>query len=273
MSPLHFILKNRVLLMFLSLFSLSSVLVIQGHYYHRSEFFSASQRFVGSTHEMVFDVHNYFTLTEYNDLLAEENAQLKSQIQASFIPPISASSKEKTHLMPHYKYLDAKIVYNTFRRPNNYLIINRGTRHGIKRGMGVVVRQGVIGIIENVSNNYSTVISLLHRDVMVNARLNKNNFFGSLVWEDDYQFCKLKDIPKQTNVAIGDTVVTDGKSFVFPEGIPIGTVSEVSRLREQPDYYEITVRLFVNFSNIGYVYVVKNFMKPELNTLLQGIQN
>ena len=270
MPLLYFILRNRVTLTFLSLAAISLFLVVQGHYFHRSKLINASQSIIGSTHRLAFNAQNYFKLSEYNDLLIKENAKLKSQLRESFLI-YSKSTDQNTIVKSHYKYFPAKIVYNTFRKANNYLILNKGKIHGIEPDMGVVTEKGVVGIVETTSKNYSTVISMLHRDFLLNVRFKKNSFFGSLAWENNtYGYVTLKDIPKQAPVQIGDTIVTDGKSFVFPEGIPIGTVSSFKTLAQQPDYYEITVQLFLNFSNVTYTYVVKNFTKTELDSLINS---
>lgn len=273
MPLLYFILRNRVLLTFLSLITISLSLIIQGHYFHRSKIVNASRNIIGSTHEIAFNTQNYLKLSQYNDQLIKENAKLKSQMRNSLII-YSASTDKGTTIKSHYKYFPAKVVYNTFRKSNNYLILNRGKSHGIQPDMGVVTENGVVGIIETTSENYSTVISMLHKDFLLNVRFKKNNFFGSLTWEKDvYGYSILKDIPKQAPVKIGDTIVTDGKSFIFPEDIPIGTVSAYETLSQQPDYYEITIKLFLNFSNLSHAYVVENFAKTELDSLTSSIQH
>ncbi len=94
--------------------------------------------------------------------------------------------------------------------------------------MGVINSLGIVGVIDNTSPRYSTVVSILNMKSQINAKLKKSNHFGSLTWDGKSTgFVQLKDVPRLASVKKGDTIVTGGQSVIFPEGINIGTVETV----------------------------------------------
>ena len=126
--------------------------------------------------------------------------------------------------------------------------------------------KGIIGITENTSTNYTRIQSILNRDSRINARLKNTNYFGTLSWDGkDYKTVQLYDIPRQAPLKIGDTIETDGKSTIFPEGILIGTISKINNGNTADNKVDVT--LFNDMSNLGYIYIVKNFDKIEIKNL------
>jgi len=91
-------------------------------------------------------------------------------------------------------------------------------------------------------------------------------YFGTLEWDgNDYNILQLIDLPIQANIKINDTIITGGKSTIFPEGIPVGTILDFSK--ENNSYKFINIRLFNDMSAIGPVTVINNFDKEEINEL------
>ena len=131
--------------------------------------------------------------------------------------------------------------------------------------MAVINSKGVIGITEKTTKNYTRVQSILNKNSKINARIkNNSNHFGSLIWEGkDYNIVQLIDIPRQANIKIGDTIITGGRSAIFPEGIPIGKVIKTHNGNSTNN--KISVKLFNDMSNLRHVYVVKNLDKLEIN--------
>ena len=126
----------------------------------------------------------------------------------------------------------------------------------------------IIGIIDKTSNNYATVLSILNTTSKISAQLKKTNHFGTLTWNGKSpEFTQLIDIPKIAPVVAGDTIITSGRSSIFPKGVPIGVVEDFE-LDQAENYYEINVRLFNDMTNIEHVYVIENVNVQELNNLL-----
>jgi rod shape-determining protein MreC len=94
--------------------------------------------------------------------------------------------------------------------------------------MGVINNLGLVGIIENTSPRYSTVISILNVKSRINAKIKKSNHFGSLIWNGKSTgFVQLIDVPRLASVRKGDTIVTGMQSEIFPENINIGTIEKI----------------------------------------------
>jgi rod shape-determining protein MreC len=161
-----------------------------------------------------------------------------------------------------YEYIVAKIIKNDFTNRNNTLTLNKGSGSGLATDLGVINSKGIIGVIKNVSSNYATVLSILNSNSKINIRLKNDNHFGTLIWNGkDYNILQITDIPRQTVIKVGDTIITGGKSAIFPEGIHVGVVKDFRF--ENNQYLEINVSLFNDMSSLGYVQVVKNLQKEE----------
>jgi len=121
--------------------------------------------------------------------------------------------------------------------------------------------------VNQVTANFSSVLSILHRDLKINAGFKKNGAYGSLSWDGNHpKRMKLNDISTLNPVSIGDTITTKGISDYFPFGIPIGIVINFEK-PEFEGYYNIDVELFSNLTQKEYVYVVKNRNINQLKQL------
>ena len=149
-----------------------------------------------------------------------------------------------------------RVINNSYADQRNYVTINKGENDGIAQDMGVITDKGILGIVENTSNNFSTVQSILS---------DKSNHFGSLVWSNtqNYNVVQLIDIPRLVTLTIGDTIVTGAMSSIFPENIPIGTIKKFD-LDNSKSFYFIDVELFNDMTNIGNIYIIKNLNRKEV---------
>ncbi len=133
--------------------------------------------------------------------------------------------------------------------------------------MGVVNDLGIIGIIENVSENYATVQSILNLKSKINAKIKKSNHFGTLIWNaKNTGFVQLIEVPRLAAIRKGDTVVTGSDSRIFPENIGIGVIDNIYTDNET-NYYTLNIRLFNDMTNLGHVYIIKSKEKEEITKL------
>ena len=129
--------------------------------------------------------------------------------------------------------------------------------------MAVISTNGIVGIVKNVSNNFSTVISILNTSLRVSAKIKKNDYFGSLSWNGiNYTKAQLDEIPFHVKISVGDTIITSGYSAIFPEGNLIGTISDFD-VKQGGNFYSIPVNLSTDFKNLSYVYIISDFLKKE----------
>lgn len=257
-----FLLRNKHGLFFLLLLIIGLTLTIQSHRYHKSKFIHAANNLTGGVYESANQFSEYFNLKEYNKRLLDENARLRKELSNYKISNSQAVPEKQP-----YNLIPAKVIENSYNKKKNLLLINKGKKHGIEPDMGVITMDGVIGITVNVNENFSTVLSVLHPKSRISAQLAKTKHLGSLFWNGkETNTVQLEDISTISKVQKGDTIVT-GNYSIFPEGIRIGTVLNAS-LQQSKNHYDIDVQLFNDMTNIGYVYVIKNDSKKEIQNLL-----
>lgn len=269
---LNFVIKNRNTLLFLFLLSIALGLTVQSHGYHKSKFITSTNSLSGNIYEMTSGVSNYFHLKEYNTRLLNENTLLKNQLQAIGYDTLKIEQFQIDSLgKGAYKYMPAQVINSTYHKTKNYITINKGTNDSVFADMGVITDKGIIGIVESSSANYSRVISILNKNSRTNAQLKKSDHFGSLVWNGGMtNVVQLIDIPRLAPLKIGDTIVTGGRSTIFPKGLPIGTVTNFE-LNTDESYFTVNVLLFNDMTNIGFVNVIKNTNAIEIKQLEKGI--
>jgi rod shape-determining protein MreC len=160
-------------------------------------------------------------------------------------------------LLESFKLIPAQIINNSINQRNNHFTIDKGTGDGIREGMGVISPQGIVGIIDHVGKQYATAISILHSAARISAAIQRNGYFGSLVWKEmDPAHMILEAVPRQADILVGDTIVTSGFSFIYPKGIFIGTV-ERYWVEGGSNYYTIEVRLHEDIARMNHVYVIE----------------
>jgi rod shape-determining protein MreC len=261
--------RNHFVVLFVAIQSFCVYLIVQNNRYQHASFFNSSNAAVAKINEGITYFKEYIQLRENNQMLASENAQLRNMLSTITQPKdTTKASVVDTLQKQQYTYTTAKVVNSSTTLPNNFLTINKGTADGIKPEMGVICGSGVVGIVQQVSTYYSTVMTLLHTKSKVSAKINANGFYGSLVWGEELNAHEsiLKDIDKTVPVKKGDTISTTEFSALFPAGIMIGKVIE-SKLNPGSNFNAIKVGLSTNFNNLSYVYVVDNLKKNEQRIL------
>ncbi len=267
-SLFRFLLRNYFLMMFLALEAISLVLIVSFNNYQRVTFFNSSNNIAGAVYEKFSSFDDYFSLSRTNARLAADNASLRKQLQLRMmLQEKYPVNRPDTVDAPAYIFTSAKVINNSVNKQFNYITLNKGSRQGIKPDMGIIDASGVVGVITDVSPNYSTGLSLLNRRLSIPAKITKNNYFGSLVWDGEhYNTADLREIPFHIIVNVGDTVVTSSYSNVFPEGIMIGTITKFD-VESGTNFYNIKVELSTNFKTLKYVEVVQITKRAELKSL------
>lgn len=260
---IYFIEKYKYFLLFLVLELIAVGLTIQSHNYHKSQFINSANAITGGLLNKSMSFFEYTTLKSENERLAAENTLLRNKLDIKQNEEALAIS-DSIGLIN--KYMTAKVIQNNYTRRNNVLTINKGRNDGLTVDMGVINSTGIIGIINSVSDNYATVLSILNGHSKINAKLKKSHYFGTLAWNgNSYKTTQLLDIQRQASIAIGDTIVSGGKSILFPENIAIGTIKSFDFTNK--NYKNIEVELFTDMSNLGYVHIIKNLDKEEIMQL------
>ena len=263
-----FLWKYNFFLLFLFMESLCIYLVVRNNNFQQASVFNSANKVAANIQSVVNSVTEYINLKTENNALARENSALRSYIpDATYLDSVQRRFQNDTVYKQQYTFMTARVINNSINRRNNYLTLNKGSKHGVVPEMGVVCSEGIVGIVKDVSENFCTVRSFLHKDVIISSRFKKNGYFGPLVWEGfDASEGSLKGIARHVNVQKGDTIITTSFSAMFPEGILIGRVSEVDK-NTGDDFYSIKVKLSTQFGSLSHVYIVSNLLKGEQRQL------
>jgi rod shape-determining protein MreC len=270
--------RFHVLLLFLLLETLSLSMVVTFNNYQRATFLDSSNFFSGTIFEGFSSFFQIFDIKSVNVKMAEENNLLRAALHEHYLksnhgtyhaydsinlPRIAKDSTTNSV----YRFTTARVVNNSVNQQHNFLTINKGRADGVKVDMGVIANGQVVGLIINVSEHFSTAISMLNSRWKISAKIKRNDYFGSLSWNGkDYRRVQLNEIPYHVPIQNGDTVVTTGYSSSFPEGLTIGTISDYS-IGTGSNFYKIEVMLAADFKRLVIVGLVENKQMNEIKML------
>ena len=261
------ILKYHFTIIFILLEIVSFSLIIRHNEYQRAIISESASTLFGNISSTITSIKDYFRLKEMNESLANENILLKNRLEKyEFLRDTIIHGTVVQDSIPVYEYIGAKQVNATYNRTKNYITLNQGRKNGLQKEMAVCTPEGIVGLIQDLSDHFAVVIPLINVDSRISAKIKKNNYYGSLQWDgNDYAYSYLNDIPYHVEVNAGDTIVTSGLSKIFPEGIVVGYVESVDK--ETANFLKIKVKLAVDFKRINHVYVILNNKKNEQTSL------
>ena len=258
---IYFLIRNKNFILFLSLLIFCLSINISYNEYNKSKFLNSSNYLFSYLYNTKFTISKYFNLEYQNKVLVEENRKLRALIYNTDY--IKADDSEKIN----FDVISASVIKNSYSFTNNFITIDVGDKDSIDIDNGVISSKGVVGIIDKTTSNYSRFISILNTNFLLNAKFKNSNYFGVLSWDGlNINKVQLKDIPKQANVLIGDTIVTGGNSLIFPKGITIGYVDSY-KIDVSQNYLELEIELATDMTSIEKIYVLKNNNLNEINSL------
>jgi len=272
-----FIVRYSIVLLFLLLEIIAFSMVVKNNGYQQSVFFSSSNSIMASMYSISNSVIEYFYLKSTNDGLAVENIELKNQIiklqnQIDVYNHSKKYGSVKINPDQEINFIYAKVINNSTNKLLNYITINKGKRDGLYPDMGVINEDGVVGIVSNVSEKFSVVIPIINPKIQINSKFAHNNYSGPVQWDGhDYRYAKLNDIARHVKFTDGDSVVTSGYSKSFPEGLLIGIVNK-HNIKESDAYYDIRVKLCVNYRTLTHVQVINYSNFSEQQNLEKSVE-
>lgn len=269
-----FLKRYSVFILFLVMQGVALSMLFSYNRFHQTAYGMVSDEAAGKLNKRVNQVEVFFTLSEQNESLREQNARLLSYLPSGSLYSDTAfrlvtdtSSVDSLTSFRQFQYFSAKVISNSVFLQQNIIVLQRGRDQGIEPNMAVLGTDGLMGTVISVSNNMSIVMSLLHRQSKVIAVLKKGSGLGEVSWDGkDPRFLVLTKIPKTIEVKKGDTVVTSPYSDKFPPGLPIGYVEKVDQDQET-NTYKLKIRTAVDFYTVQHAYVVKNLLQQEMDQL------
>lgn len=247
--------------------------------FHRARFLGVANEMTGRINSQYNKVEDYFSLKEENKRVHRLNDSLLNLLRGNFekrdttmVLVKDSVAYDTTGLYRRYYSRPAIVVYNTVNAEKNYLQLNRGSNQGIRDNSGVISSDGsVVGVIINVSPNFSQVRSLLHLQSRLVVALKKSNETGNLEWDGkDPRILVIRGMPKTVTISKGDSIVTSGNNtLTFPKGLLVGTVADV-REDNANGTYTLKIKTATNFYNIQQVHVIENIERDEQTALLES---
>lgn len=266
-SLLRFILLHHVLILFLSFEIFSITILLSSNSFQEAKFYQKSQKMNYKWLLRKASFNDYVSLRKENKKLTEENNRLYNLLRSSFKVAYIDSTFRGDTINPHqYLYISSRVINNSVNKKYNYITLDKGSLHGIEPEMAVVCNEGIVGIVQTVSENFCVVLPLINSRFGVNAKIKSSGYFGPLSWKGNSpEKAILEDIPHHVLVVKGDTILTSGFGTIFPENVMIGVISNFKL--KGGNYYEITVDLSTDFQRLSQVQIIKNVFKKETETL------
>ena len=270
---LNFLIKYNYWFLFLLLEVASFILLFRFNHYQQSVYFTSANGVAGKVYEISGGITSYFHLKTANEDLLDRNMWLEQRL--SFLENVlkekgldSARLYSMERLAPtEYQIFKANVIKNSLNKADNYITLDRGTTEGIRPEMGVVDANGVVGIVYKTSPHYSLDIPLLNSKSSISCKIVGSDYFGYLKWEGgNSRFAYLKDLPRHAEFNLGDTVVTSGYSTVFPEGVMVGTVDDMSDSHDGLSYL-LKIKLATDFGKVSNVRVISRSGQDEQKAL------
>lgn len=260
--------KYDYVVLFVLLVVASLVMINRTSYYQSSRMAVWANGIAGGWYKGINGIGGYFGLKAENDRLASENALLRAHLAESYISYTdSVFTVNDTVYRQRYTYTEARVIKNSWSGQNNYIMIGKGSSHGIEPDMAVISPDGIVGIVVATTSNFSTIMPVLHSDSRNSVKVKRTGISGSLVWDGvDYRYAQVEDVPTTHQFLEGDTIITSGLANDFPEGIPVGYVVSTETLSGS-GFFKIKIRLATDFNKLDHVYVIDNMFKKEQEEL------
>ena len=270
---LNFLLKYNYWFLFILLEVICFVLLFRFNNYQQSVYFTSANVVTGKGYEVSGSVSSYFHLKSVNEdlldrnmLLEQQIANLENALRERQVDSVIVNSIRNLD-NKDYQIFKAHVIRNSLNQADNYITLDKGSSSGIRPEMGVVDGNGVVGIVYKTSPNYSLVISVLNSKSSISCKIVGSEYFGYLKWEHgDSRYAYLKDLPRHAEFKLGDTVVTSGYSTVFPAGVMVGTVDDMSDSNDGLSYL-LKIKLATDFGKLGDVRVIARTGQMEQQEL------
>ena len=256
---LKFISRYNYSITLFLLFSISILLISNESFVLRSEYFNSSNYISGSFYKAQNNIFSYFLLGKKNEKLENENLILINKLSQLQSKIKNDSSADRLGL----NFIKAQVINNSLNKSKNYITIDKGLSHGIKKNLGVISTNGIIGKIKHVSDNFSTIISLLNTSFFLSTVIKETKTVSSLNWDGkDPKRAKLLYVPKHIPLEVGFSVVTSSFDSIFPQDIKVGSITSINQ-DVNSNFYDIEIILSEDFYSISNVYVAIDSLNDE----------
>ncbi|MDP2037777.1 MAG: rod shape-determining protein MreC [Ignavibacteria bacterium] len=217
--------------------------------------------------EITESVASIFTRDVSVEELKLENAKIS--LQLSKLKKVAAENDELRAMInmrdtSKYPLIPVRIVSKLITKIQGNFIVNRGSGSGLVKGMPVINHQGLVGLIMDVTEDYSVVRTLQNSGLNIAVTLQRSNVDGILSF--DGRDLVIKNIPTTYDVKINDRIETSDFSSLFPPSVPVGTVLK-KETNELGLLHSLTVKPFADIEATNNLFVIGIVPSKQINQL------
>jgi rod shape-determining protein MreC len=195
-----------------------------------------------------------------NEFLIEENLTLKTErVNLKDANNENEILRNQLNILPREKFdlESASIIGRNIYNNTDWVMINKGSRDGIEKGMSVIVSDGVlVGKVDEVFNSTSKVIFITNSSININVETLETGAAGTV--RGNYGLGLVMDLVLQTDhLNVGDDVITSDISQNITRGLLVGKIKEVYPANN--DLFQKAILVSpVDFFKLRFVFVIKN---------------
>lgn len=276
---LAFLAKYNHWFVFILLEVISFALLFRYNSFQGSVFFSSANAVAGKIYEYRSDITTFFSMSQNNKRLTERNLMLEQEVKtlSQHIARNNGDSlvldKYQKQMLKDFRLIPAKVISNSLDKEDNLITLDKGKADGIHEDMGVACGMGIVGVVYMASDHYSIVIPVINKNSNISVTIKKRGYFGFLHWKGGpADIAYIDDVPRHAKFALGDYVVTNGYSSIFPPGIMVGKILHVFNSSDGLSY-RVQLRLATDFGNLRHVCVIDNTPLKDKAMLLKAAQD
>jgi rod shape-determining protein MreC len=211
---------------------------------------------------------NLVAINKENVDLKKENAKLKAEM-LRFLEVEKENARLNEVLQftaeANMKLISAQVIGIDIFAERASIRINRGTKHGVEKGQAVITREAAVGYILEAQETTSLILVLTDRYAVIDGIIQNSRARG-IVEGSGPDTCILKYLQRSDEVQVGDVIVTSGLDNIFPKGLPVARVKNVSRRKSEiSPYVELTPVIDVSrLDEVFIVHTVTNDLEASL---------
>lgn len=270
---LEFIKRIYVLLLFVIIEGVAVWCYATATPYTESKILARTNAVGSMISNKVYDASNFISLPEQNEKLNNRVAELEMELEQrnmllAELMPEDADLTLVDSLDNKFIYHPAGVVSMTTNRRHNYIVLDKGARHGITKNMGVMTpNREFIGTIESCSDEYSIVTPLLNTRFKIGGRLVDNEYVCSVYWDGTSQYeVTAIEISRYAEPSKGMEVNVE--SDRLPLGVKIGSIEEYE-INASKTAYSATLRIAADMQRLSNVLIIENADQQQLDQLTE----
>lgn len=256
----------KTLVVFLLLEMIALWLILSINPYQNSSLFQSTTS-VRSNLLSTFSLwENYFNLGAENRRLVSENTRLAEKLKNS----AAVATTPTQEISGQYHYIPAKVMYSSIGLPDNYFIVNQGTKNGVHPEMAVISSTGLVGVVHTVTTDYALVMPMINTSFSCLVSISAYTLSANTSWSGtDYRYITVKGVPLHLSIQKGDSVFTNNNSTLYPSHELIGVVEGIEK-EDLGKSFALKVKLATDFATLQNVYIIENKDKPQIDSLLEN---